>query len=59
MNRFFALCLAVSLVSMASIGCDHCMLHKDSTETTSEGKQTTGEAQSVESSEKTSTPAAQ
>ena len=57
MNRIFAL-LVLSFVSMASIGCGHCMLDKETTETTSEGKTTTAEVQSVELSEKTPPPAA-
>ena len=58
MKRFFALCLALSLVSVASIGCDHCMLERETTGTTSDGKKTTTEVQSVESSEQTPPPAA-
>jgi len=59
MKRFFALCLALSLVSVASIGCDCCMVEKDTTGTTSEGKTTNTESQSVQSSETTPLPAVQ
>ena len=56
MKRFLAVFIALSLFSVASTGCDHCMLHKEGT--TPEAKTTVTENQSVEASEKTPEPAA-
>lgn len=58
MKRVLTACLALSLFGVVSTGCDHCMLHKETTGTTSEAKTADTENQSVEASEKTPEPAA-